>query len=696
MAKRATPRGAIVGFAGAVFIGAFLLFEVEPIMGKLILPWFGGSAAVWTASVLFFQIVLLLGYLYAHASIRYLAPRWQAAVHVTLLGVSLAFLPILPASSWKPSPGQDPTLRILGLLVVTIGLPFLLMSSTGPLLQAWYARRHAAAPYRLYALSNAASLLGLLSYPLVVEPLITTHHQATDWSIGYGVFALLGVIVALGAARATSPMAVAPPALSCRAPVSVLRYSAWVGLAACPSLLFLAVTNHLSQSVAPIPFIWVLPLGLYLISLVVCFESDRWYPRAIFLPLLPLAILAMGYRLSPDAPQESVALLITIFSAGLFVCCMVCHGELARRRPDPSQLTAFYLCLALGGALGGLFVAVIAPEIFPRYFEFQLGLFLCAALVTALLGRGLLRDPRGQGALGKAALGVLIAGCVGLALYLVHGVQQELASKRLVTRNFYGSLVVEDSGSPDQLDSTRMLTNGTTDHGEQFLNPARRRWPTTYYGPQSGIGVLLSNQSRALLGLASPGGLRVGVIGLGAGTLAAYGRRGDYYRIYEINPKDITIAHQQFTFLRDSPARTDIILGDARLSLERELSHHFDVLAADAFTGDAIPIHLLTEQAFRLYFRHLKPGGVLAVHVSNNYLNLTPIVARTATALGKQAVLISNDDNDKQDVFSADWMLVSSDRALLTNLAARNQGTFVTGAGSRPWTDDYSNLIDAL
>ena len=693
----------IAGYAAAVTLSAFLLFQVEPIMGKLILPWFGGSAAVWTTAILFFQFALVAGYGYAHLLVRVFSPRAQVAVHVGLLLVSLAILPIIPDPSWRPVAGQDPTLRILGLLTVTVGAPFALLSTTGPLIQAWYARLPGARPYRLFALSNAASLLGLLSYPILVEPRLTARHQAIDWSLAYVVFAALIAAALLSSMRAAAhaPDASADRGEAARDRVAPASYALWIVLAACPSLLFLAVTNELSQNVAPIPLIWVLPLSIYLLSFILCFEAKRWYRRRAFLALLPVALGATAWMLSPDAPDLSIFVQVAGYAVALFVFCMVCHGELARRRPPVARLTAFYLMVSLGGAAGGLFVAVLAPQLFSGYFELPLGLVACAVLalgVTApeLLALGPRRQdrPRRRMLTGGAGLIAGLLACTGLALYLAAGIGDQISGARVLTRDFYGSLIAFDTTSATGA-PTLELSNGTTDHGEQYLQASRRRTPTTYYGRTSGIGLLLSRPSLPRM--------RVGVIGLGAGTIATYGRAGDYYRFYEINPQDIQIARSQFSFLSGSPARTDVVTGDARLSLAAERSQRFDVLAADAFSGDSIPVHLLTRQALQLYFRHLAPGGVLAVHVSNQYLNLAPIVARTAATLGRATLRVSSNDDDAHDVFGSDWVLVSADRGrlqrlalLATSKAVGDDAGFLTGQGKRAWTDDYSDVLEAL
>jgi hypothetical protein len=693
-AARAEPsarrRGTVALYAVAISLSAFLLFQVELIMGRLILPWFGGSAAVWMVTVLFFQVVLVLGYLYAHLLVSHVPARRQMLVHVPILLATLLVLPILPNPIWKPVGGQDPTLRILGLLAVTVGLPFFALSATGPLLQAWYSRG-AGRPYRFYALSNAASMLGLLTYPVLVEPHLRTHVQADAWSAAYGLFVLLGIVIAVRASTSAAEVSKAASASAASTPRPRLRaHLLWLALAAVPSLMFLAVTNQLTQNIAPIPFLWVLPLGIYLLSLIICFEGAG-YRRRLFLPLFPLALGLMAYNLFPQELEVGITGQIAFFSAGLLVCCIVCHGELARLKPPAIHLTSFYLMVAVGGAVGGLFVAVVAPQVFSGYFELALGLVLCALVVLVALAQGWLGRSPGRVWPGRSATAVATALTLLLGLYVYGKVRDHNSGDRVAVRNFYGALTVRDRGvgSPSAL---RELYSGTIVHGEQFLAPDRAREPTTYYGPASGVGVALRTEG------AISRRLRVGVIGLGAGTLATYGRPGDSYQFYEINPLVTQIAKTQFSFLRESSAHVDVVGGDARLSLEREPDEHFNVLAVDAFTGDSVPIHLLTLQAFQLFFGHLAANGVVAVHVSNRYLHLAPVVARAASALGKTAVFIDSDrDEHGGPIKRAQWVLLTGDRRLAARLARTGQGSYLNGHnGTRLWTDDYSDVIAAL
>jgi SAM-dependent methyltransferase len=681
------PQKPALFYAAPILVGAFLLFQVQPIIARMILPWFGGSAAVWTTCLLFFQSVLLLGYLYAHVLHWALRPNAQAAVHILLLAASVAVLPILPSAAWKPAGTEDPSLRILLLLAATVGLPYFLLSTTGPLVQAWYARTHEGAiPYRLYALSNAGSMFALVSYPILIEPLLGTRTQALTWSGSYVLFVLLCSLTAW-LYRGTDPAPrIRRPEPSAPAPARAVRLL-WVALPASASILLLAVTNHITQNIAAIPFLWILPLSLYLLSFILCFESPRWYPRNFYLRLFAVTAASMAYALSEQFRNSPVKVMAPFFAAGLFICCMVCHGELARLKPHPSRLTSYYVMIALGGALGGVFVALLAPRVFNGYYELPAGLAACVAVVWLALRAdphsGLAGPWMRPAPLAASLLAVAVIG------YLAFIIQQSGHGVRLMVRNFYGGLKVTDTTADDDDRPIRRLTNGTITHGEQFLDPQYANLPTTYYGPNSGIG-------RAIRQRQANGPLRVGVIGLGAGTLAAYGRPGDEYRFYDINPLVVRLAHTEFTFLKNSEARIKVVLGDARLSLEREPPQNFDILAVDAFSGDSIPVHLLTREAFALYFRHLKPDGVLAVHVSNRYLNLRPVVQLAAAALGKEARVIDNQGDDNE-VFRASWVLVTADPGFFDTPLLHTAAAIIAPPHHlRLWTDDYSNLFAIL
>jgi SAM-dependent methyltransferase len=674
-------------YALTIVVSAFLLFQVEPEIAKIILPWFGGSAAVWTTCLLFFQLALLLGYLYAHALIRYFKPRMQMTVHIVLLLLSALVLPIYPGANLKPSGVGDPVLGILGLLALTVGFPFFLLSTTGPLLQAWYARTHKGAmPYRLYALSNAGSMFALLSYPVLFEPVFGVHRQAYLWSICYGVFILLCAFTSFRAGN--SPQAdLEEDSGPAERPTAGL-YAIWIALPAVASALLLAITNHLSQNVAAIPFLWVLPLSLYLLSFILCFEGSGWYKRFPYIPLLAVAIGSMCYSLGVDATGNlNIRVLVPLFSLGLFTICMVCHGELAMLKPHPRYLTHFFLMISIGGALGGITVGLIAPYVFNAYYEMPVGLVVCAALVIIVLKRD--RELEWFRHWQQPAVAGALVLTVGLATYTGMQLHNFQKGARVMVRNFYGSLKVKDSGPKTDLDATRSLTHGTINHGEQYLNPIRRDLPTTYYGPNTGIGIAIHDRNKSHA-------VRIGVIGLGTGTIAAYGRLGDYVRYYEINPVVRHLAHSQFSFLDDCRCQTEVAMGDARLSLEREPPENFDVLAVDAFSSDSIPVHLLTREAMELYFRHLKPDGILAVHISNRYLDLQPVVQGEAKATGHVTRLVDTDDDESQDVFGATWVLVTAPTPGFDAGVLQNSTEIESKRSVRLWTDDYSNLFQIL
>jgi hypothetical protein len=691
----------------AIFASAFLLFQVQPLVAKIILPWFGGAAAVWIVCLLFFQVVLLLGYFYSHLLSRSFPANVQSRIHAALLAASLFVLPILPKQSWKPTGVENPVPHILLLLALTVGLPYFLLSSTSPLMQSWYAgTRIGAIPYRFYALSNVGSVLALLSYPVLIEPHISTSHQAIIWSVAYAGFVIICGAIALFARGKNNFNGSSPAALQPVPPARTTQLL-WIALAACGSALLLSVTNHITQNIASVPFLWVIPLSLYLFSFILCFDIRGWYNRALFLRLLGVALGAMAYALAPSFNGLPLKLLIPLYCAGLFISCMFCHGELARLKPNPAHLTTFYLMISLGGALGAVFVALIAPHIFRGYYELHVAMGFCAVLVLIVNHR----DPESPfyNTRWQPAWLVLIGLVIAICSSLVVTAREQSMNTLLMARNFYGVLRVFDETTTDSsstqgpagqgasaqfpADDTRyrVLMNGTINHGLQFQAPDRRDQPTAYYSRDSGIGIALKSAGEQ-------GPLHVGVIGLGVGTIAAYGRPGDRYTFYEINPLAVQITRQDFTFLQDSQAQINIVMGDARLSLEQEPPQGFDLLAVDAFSGDSIPVHLLTREAFQLYFRHLKPDGLLAVHVSNQYLNLAPVVQGAAAFLNKHSVIV-NSLNDRADgIYRATWILVG-------NQEASRERSEIEGVGELPthgnknlilWTDNYNSLFKIL
>ncbi len=644
-------------------------------MAKRILPWFGGSSAVWSTCLVFYQTALLAGYLYARLLTRWAAPRTQGVIHVCLLIGSLALSPIAPSQSWKPVNPSDPGWLILGLLTRNIGLAFIASAATTPLLQAWLARAGYEAPYRLFALSNLASLSALLAYPLLIEPSLGTSAQISAWRIIYAVFAVLCALAAWWSARERVVEARAAEEFEWTPP---WRKIYWFALPACSSMLLLSVTNHLDQDVAPVPLLWVLPLAVYLLSFIVSFGGEKVYRRALWLRLLAIGLGVLGYSIYNVNSIEALQVSLPVFLGGLFLCCTFCHSELNRLRPHTADLTTFYLLIAAGGAAGAIFVGLVAPSIFSGIYELPLSLALTAGLTILLIW------PEGAWPVRLLWIGATAA-MVAVVVANVKAYHSEALSLR---RSFYGSLRVVQSPhvGPQQ---TRTLFHGIIEHGAEYVLPPQRTRPTTYYGPGSGIGIVLRE------GFPSP--KRVGLVGLGIGTLAAYGQPGDTFRFYEINRQIIDISQSLFFYLRASQAQVQIVEGDARLSLERDSSGPFDVLALDAFSGDAIPVHLLTEEALALYKKHLKPQGVIAFHVSNDFLDLAPVVQQLGVATGFQAVLVRSHANDDDLILAADWVLVTNNRSILDNPTVRLLSMpIATRPGLRRWTDDYNDLLQIL
>ena len=721
--------------------------------------------------MLFFQTLLLIGYSYSHWLVQ--RPRLATQGRIHLLALSIAAIalsltglawgiPLLPDGSWKPGPDSAPVWHILILLCVTVGLPYLVLSATGPLLQAWFsAREPGRSPYRLYALSNLGSLLGLLTYPFLIEILVPLRGQALIWSIGYALFtagmgwsawrlARTGGHTPSSSVRSTDDAA-PPPGRH--------DYLLWFALPACASMLLLAITNQMSQEIAVNPFLWVLPLCLYLASFILCFDSDRWYWREMYLFLL-IPALALATLVLVGGVRAPVLAQIGILSIALFIVCMVCHGELVRLKPAPRHLTAYYLTLTAGGAAGGMFVGLLAPALFTGFFELPIALWLTAALLFGVLrrdsGSPLHRLPvaAAYAALGAAMLlagfvfgddlpgwseslpdhdqttPLLVAGIAivtllpasvagwvywrrqtraltvwpaWIACLLVFGIVQigvahaPLADAALTARNFYGVVQLLKQAEAGTGITVLKLRHGRILHGLQVMDEARRHEPYAYYYRRSGIGLALLHHPRRLHGEV----LHIGVIGLGSGMLAAYGRAGDRMRFYEINPHVIRLAASAdapFTYVRDSAARIDVVTGDARLTLEAELLRSgpqgFDVLAVDAFSSDSIPVHLLTVEALTLYFNHLGPQGILALHVSNRYLDLVPVVARLARELDVGYRVIETAARDRE--WSATWVLLSRARDILATPAIAGAAVTQQPLAAPLWRDDFSNLFQAL
>ncbi len=675
-------------FILTIFLSAFLLFQVQPIIARYILPWFGGSPAVWTTCMLFFQVGLLVGYTYAHLLVSKLRaePKIQIAVHLGLLAISLLLLPVTPSESFKPTADSDPTLGVLKLLAATVGLPYIFISASGPLLQHWFSEAlPGKSPYRLYAVSNFGSLLGLLSYPFLFQPAFGLTTQTVFWSIGYGGYAVAAGVCAwlfLRKRQLAGPGAERETAL---ARPSVRHRLLWIAFAACGSVILLAGTNQMTQDVSVTPVFWVLPLALYLITLIIAFDHPRWYRRAVWIPLaiVSVAALAALLNLEGELPVH-LTIQVAIFLATIFTVCMVCHGEMVRLKPAPRFLTSFYLSVSLGGALGGVLVSLVAPAIFNGYFELHAGLVLTLILVAVNLG------PKRR-ILSFALFAVLVV-FLGRHIYL------QINGSIDARRNFYGVLRVYEHyvGEPDH---QKELYHGRIDHGHQFLTDPFNRIPSSYFGKHSGAGVFFrmhpSRDSH------SPKPMKIGVLGLGIGTLANYAQPGDEVRFYEINPDVEILARKHFLYLEHCKGEVEVVLGDGRTELERELQRgepqQFDVLFLDAFSGDSIPMHLLTREAFEIYEKHLKPGGHIVAQITNLHVDLSDPLRVLAADLGKEIMHIEAPPREAWEFYSR-WIVIGDDRTVIDRIHAAGYATDWERKEPKPvrWTDDYSNLLEVM
>lgn len=704
-------------FAASIFISAFLLFQIQPMIGKFILPWFGGTPAVWSTAMLFFQTALTGGYLYAYWLMK---QKRQAVIHGSLIALAFAALgiqslqwqtPIMPPADWKPPYDVFPVLPILKLLVLSIGLPYFLLASNGPLMQAWFSRVFPEKSYaRLYSLSNAGSLLGLLAYPLLVEPNVSLRSQGWMWSAGFLFFGLLAGGIAFWNGRTALPAApIIAPAPTTARPASALL-SLWVGLSGAASLLLLSVTNQISQEVAVIPFLWILPLVLYLISFIITFAGGRGYNRRFYAALFIVSIVLTLFVLL-NSTRLHIYWQILAYSLLLFAACMLCHGELYLLRPAPEHLTVFYLMISIGGALGGLFVSLIAPLIFNGYWEFFIGLAVAMAVLLTILrlpGRQKGSSPLYQPSVNvsepapprpadlsaRARFLFFVFALTTLLLLLLDAFVSDSLYAR---RNFYGVIRVREGlvGEPPR--PAYLMTHGITVHGLQFIGKGRSL-PTTYYVRESGAGLAILNHPKY------GNGMRVGMLGVGAGTLALYGQPGDEYRLYEINPVVIDLAEGDggfFTFVQASQADITMVLGDARLSLERELaetgSQNFDVLVLDTFSSDSIPVHLVTTEAFEVYLAHLAPDGIIAAHITNLHLDLLPVFWQLANHFDLHLVRVDY-AGDSDGGYASHWILLARDPAVLQvpAIQARAVDLMDYSTSLRLWTDDYSNLFQIL
>jgi spermidine synthase len=693
-------------YAIATLLGAFLIFQVQPVISKCVLPWFGGTPSVWTTCLLFFQVLLFAGYLYAHLLRTYLSIFQQGLVHAACLAIAACSLPIEPTSEWKPIGTEDPTWALLTLLAAHVAVPYFVLSSTGPLVQAWLgAEKQTRSVYRLYALSNIGSLTALLSYPFLVEPLLSVSAQSKVWSTSFCFFAIIMSVLAIrfGLRRRTEPVGNGREKsvryLFCKAPEGPLRgkryrtlfssssitktdYSIWVILPAFASIMLLAVTNYVCQDIAVVPFLWILPLSLYLVSFIVTFDSPAWYRPKPIAVLTFASLLGMNFaeRL-PETLQLPLAVVAAL--AALLGVCLICHGEVAARQPAPRHVTIYYTMISLGGALGGLIVALLCPFLFDDYRELHLGSILAMGLSLATFfatrnWRATATDYRQS----RIATPIVLVWVLFSLFTAIPARAPQTIDQR---RNFFGVARV------DQDQQLIRLVHGGTYHGLQFRGE-QSNTPTSYYGRQSGVGKALTAMQSAKREL------RIGVVGLGCGVLTAYGREGETWEIFEINPDMLAIAQEHFTFLRDCPAVVNHQIGDGRLLLERMEATKFDLLVIDAFNSDSIPAHLLTQEAMKLYNDRLADNGVIAIHLSNNHLDLLPLAHRLADSVDLQSREVYSQADDQTATRPARWVLATNDKAfwdhpLLVDAKPCDPNTLE----SAPlWTDQHHNLASVL
>ncbi|MFN0146086.1 MAG: spermidine synthase [Dehalococcoidia bacterium] len=731
------PAGArvLALYTGTMLLGAGLLFLVQPMFARMVLPLLGGSPAVWNTNVVFYQVVLLGGYAYSHVTTRFLSGRKQLIVHGGLVLLPLLVLPIAVPGGWDPPSGENPVPWLLALLGAAVGLPFFVVSTTSPLLQSWFARsghRTAGDPYFLYAASNAGSMIALVAYPALVEPRLRLAEQGWVWTIGYG--ALVVGLAACGAAvwrREAPTRGAAPPSRAAALPaLANRRRLRWVGLAAIPTSLMISVTTYLTTNIAPLPLLWILPLSLYLLTFILVFSSRTWIPRKLLIRSLPFIMLPLVIATAVRVTSP-IEILIPLHLAMYFAAAMICHGALADDRPATGHLTEFYLWMSVGGAVGGLFAALIAPVVFDWVWEYPIALaMLCLLAIPGLPST--IRARRLDIALpialtaGVAALVFLFrAGGVGLTagtlvpflgiaafgafVFSRRPVRFAMAvagifavgalfpaggdTVLLRERNFFG--VKEVRASDDG--AFHLIVHGDTVHGVQSTDPARQREPLAYYtrtGPLGDVFEMLRERG--------PQGLVVGGVGLGAGAIACYAQPADTWSFYEIDPAVVRIAKdpRYFSFLSNCTPNAGMIIGDARLRLEESPDASYDLLVLDAYSSDSVPVHLLTREAMALYLAKLRPGGVLAFHLSNRWFDLRPVVANLAAEAG--ATAWKRDDAQvtlaeiKAGKTPSLWMVVSGAPADVGDLATDPRWQPVAANRSRPWTDDFSSLLSVI
>jgi len=649
--------------------------------------------------MLFFQMMLLVGYVYTHMIVSWLSVKRQVLLHILILAVSLIFLPITPADHWKPDGNGTPLIQIALLLFVTVGMPYTMVSSTAPLIQSWYTKTHPKrSPYRLYALSNTGSILGLLSYPFIIEPRLGLSNQILLWSVAYGLFVLVSLWSCMNVLQCANNEPEHNLPIQRSEPVSRSDQILWLLLSATGVVVLLAATNQLCKDVAVVPLLWILPLTLYLLSFIVTFGRPRCYYRPFWAVVMMVSITAVVYLLYQDYTNVEMGLYMQVFiySMVVFGCCIICHGELYRLRPATKYLTSFYLKISFGGVIGGVFVNLIAPLIFLGYWEFHLSLVATILLfgVCIVSDRSIKFPLFLRVSLGSGWAVMLLA----TVLFLAAHIKSQQLESIVTRRSFYGILRVYeyDVGTQDHL---RSLYHGRIGHGDQYLDPKFEMLPITYYGSHSGLGKAFQAQRRFLMHERSRRNMQIGAIGLGTATIATYADRGDSLRFYEINSDVTDIARQYFSYLSDTKVAVEIVHGDARLSMERELQNsqvnQFDLLVIDAFSGDAIPIHLLTREALALYRKQLASDGLLAIHISNLYFDLRPVVHALAKDAGMHSIWIS-DNGDGRGEDPNDWMLLTNNKSVYAAIQAETEPWLENNKHKTLWTDDFANVLAAI
>ena len=696
------------------------MFQVQPLLGKYILPWFGNTPSVWTTCLLFFQVMLLGGYSYAHLISNRLKLRPQIILHAVLLVSALIFLPIIPEANLKPNPGADPAKGILLVLGMTIAVPYILLASTSPLLQRWYSLDGSVtSTWRLYAVSNIGSLFALVSYPFLIEPYFKLNDQLMFWSGAFAAYVVLLFVISIRRFQ-LSPEQKMCDSESSKAsdesqvkPLTALEALIWLLLSGFASALLVATTNRIGQDVPAIPFLFILPLCLYLITFIIAFDGPRWYFRPLFYTLLPLGIGCAWYEIRGNV-DLSLVTRVSLYSFALFTCCMCCHGELARLKPSTRHLTLFYLLISVGGALGGAYSALLAPQVFQSFTEYPIALIGCFAVVMFVVCRDLLgctKEDVGKSSVWvKMTMGYSAVVMIGLTALLVNQVRTDKKGLLIKSRNFYGVVQIMESNVGKSRTHKYKMYHGNIHHGFQYLHLDKRTWKTSYYGEDSGIDIANRYHPRRR---DSNEPFRIGVIGLGTGTLCVWANDPDYklsrgdrpsdaIHFYEIDPQVVGFAESYFSYLKDARNRgvdVELSLGDARLVMEKQLGEGepqaFDLLVVDAFSGDSIPMHLLTKECFEIYQKHLKYNGIVAFHVSSRYLNLRPVIQALANQFDYELLYIRNKKDDRGGS-SSRWALLTKNPNFFQHpkvIKAHREDPDVVPV---LWTDDYSSLLDVL